>query len=736
MDTSPFWLISINDSTLRVSYVSAESGHHTLSNLGPVISWDNPEMESFISAIDESLSSTAQSAGLSPEAEPSQGSFVLPPFWVGGDGKIEGRYFTLIENACKKLNLKPMGFISHDEVLVEHSNMIDGFPASFILLNFDKQLTVSLVYMGKINQRFQIDLKSGFDPVKLEQQLMLYKTDSALPPQIIITGTVDPEYYHSLTSYPWVGKKVEEIFLHFPDIKLLEDREILDSQVSVISSQTVPNSNQLDTFLDTEIDSASEDNTTNINENNLTEEASVEEPVEEPILEPIQESVQEPTDLHDVSAKDLGFSDTLPNQPIMAKPVVPIINDISEISSIEKPTFTFKIPKINKPKLSFKINFQKPKLSILSLLAIFPLFIFIFLIQSAELTIFVTPFQFNQQSNVILDTSISDFSSGNHIPADKQEFSVSAESTRQTTGKKTVGEKAKGSVLIYNKQSKSQNLPQGTILSVDGKSFLLTTAVSVQASSSDLDAGVINLGKTKAVIEAVEIGPEYNLAQNTQLTFKDYSEALVLAKVDEPLTGGTKKEINAVSQEDKTALESEIKKEVKNQANQKIETDLKKINGILSDTIQVQLDKIEYNREVGEEANELSASVKAVVSVFALDSDSGEKIISSFLSKDPNYSQSEVNPADFKVNFAIQSIDDTQANGTLSIEGNAIPLINKDEIAQKLSGKNTSKISSIIKSANSRIFDYHLERSPKFFNRIIPLPVFSSKIKIIIRSEL
>ena len=88
------------------------------------------------------------------------------------------------------------------------------------------------------------------------------------------------------------------------------------------------------------------------------------------------------------------------------------------------------------------------------------------------------------------------------------------------------------------------------------------------SSSSDLDKGVITLGQTRAMIEAGDIGPEYNLAKDASLTFKDGNLSELIAKANSAFAGGSKQEIAAVSPEDRTRLEADLTQKI----NQEVET--------------------------------------------------------------------------------------------------------------------------------------------------------------------
>jgi len=711
MEGTNFWLVYIQEDLVTVALVNQSGNQYRTIALGPSRNWDINSEETFITATDESLSSAALNAHISEDQEPSRTAFVVPPFWVDDDGKITASKIKFIKSLCKELKLTPSGFLSEDEAIVEEANQKDDFPASFILVHLDNSgFYLSLVYLGHIKERIRKRLDNPFSGQILESTILELNSESALPPQIILFGTDAENYLKDIKEFPWVGKKDIETFLHFPEVKVYQQDDIINIFAKIITAQI--------------------DNPLVRNESTNPEETETEETEQE------EDEIIETKEglLEEVEADGLGFSSEINNIDIINNIELPKEESLP-ISAIE----TIIPPKESKNHFSFikniklpKLNFKKPNLNNLIWIGLIFISIFSFsvlFISKTKITLFLTPYSFEKKIPVTLlvDGTIGDLSKS-IIPVDKESFDVKASSKLATTGQKTVGEKAKGEIIIYNKSNKSQSVPNGTVLiDSSGKKFELTTAVSIASSSSNLDEGVIKLGQTKTAIIATNIGSEYNLSGNTQLTFEKISDSTLIAKVVSSLSGGSKEQIQAVNSQDKTNIESQIDDDIAKKTEEKTNS-LGSIQGVIIGTTKVSKGKTELSREVGEQADELTASVDASVSVFTITDEVKEKVVKQFLSSEENFNQSILDINKFKLEFSGNKIESQQATGTLSIKGLTTPNVDLKSLKKSLLGKTTSKASEIIKKTVTRAYNFTIKNNLPL--NLLPFRVNNLSIEI------
>lgn len=719
MAIEKFWLISVQDSDLTVCLVNLKNTKYSVNSVGLSPSWSSSSPSSFIDAIDKSLSIASQKISLDPSQEPSATAFILPPFWVNADGKIASEKFDLIESTCKKLKLRPLGFIANDEAIATSVNQEDGFPSSFVILHLNATTaSLSLVYLGKVKERLFKNFSPPFTPSVLYSMLLEVKKDTVLPPQIVVFGSYSEAIITDLNSYAWTDQKQTKVFLHIPQIKAYSSDEVLDIYTHVIASQIDPTS-QSKTHLPRSSDHPDSDVKTD-------------------------SLIDSKNQLQEIDPADLGFSDASPFSPAplpLIPPSSPVLPSSPAPNPLPPPDVAPIRASAKKPFFLRRLKFKMPRLnrSFLFLpLALSPLLIlFPFFFSQARLTIFVTPYSFDKKSNINLDTKIETFDAeDNRIPVKKNTFTFDSSVTTATTGVKIIGQSATGEIKIYNKQAVAQQLNKDNSLTDSaGHKFQLINPVQVAPSSSDLDQGIITLGQTKASVMALDIGPEYNIDQNSQLSFTDFSTDLIIAKASQAFSGGTRQEVKAVSQEDEDLLKQKINQLVKDSTEQNIDQQTNQLDYVIKPTVKISTGRIDYSRELGETADEITASVVTTVSVFSLNPGQKESIIKALLSSEENFSDSRIDPDRFEFSFTIDKIDSDTASGTLTIRGQSLPTVNIDQFKKDISGKSTGKVDQIIKQTLPRTYNYNLKINLPFLGRFTPLPFRSKNITVTIKTE-
>ena len=122
------------------------------------------------------------------------------------------------------------------------------------------------------------------------------------------------------------------------------------------------------------------------------------------------------------------------------------------------------------------------------------------------------------------------------------------------TGTKDVGQKASGIVSLSNSfDSNPMNLPAGTALTAaSGQKFVSKAAVTVPGAT--VSGGGIKPGTADVGIEAIDIGPGYNIPAQSY-TVQDHSN---LGATGQAMTGGTKDTVTIVSQADVDKAKSQL----------------------------------------------------------------------------------------------------------------------------------------------------------------------------------
>ena len=262
-----------------------------------------------------------------------------------------------------------------------------------------------------------------------------------------------------------------------------------------------------------------------------------------------------------------------------------------------------------------------------------------------------------------------------------------------------------------------------------GKKFELVNAVSVASSSSNLEEGVINLGQTKTAAVAIDIGSEYNINSGSSLIFSDYPETVLIAKANNSFSGGNRQQILAISQQDKTDVQTKLNQQIDLDIEAKIAADFNNLPGSLKETIQIKKSNLELNREVGESAEELIGTINSSVSIFIVSDETKKMIISSYLSSEPDFDKIDLDSNNFQLSFKPTKLDSTEATGTLTLTGSSLPKIDVNSIKKNLTLKTDKQAESIIKKLVPRANRF------KINNKFFLMPIRTENIDIQVKLE-
>jgi|GEM_PF-3638309 len=191
--------------------------------------------------------------------------------------------------------------------------------------------------------------------------------------------------------------------------------------------------------------------------------------------------------------------------------------------------------------------------------------------------------------------------------------------TITATGSKETGEKATGSVTISNIFSdKPQSFGVNTRLQAgSGHVFLLTAQVTVPGAK--VKSGKAVAGSTSASVVAEKFGDEYNIGPSgfTLIDLSAEQQAGITGSSDSAMSGGSKKQITVLTNEDldkaKDAVKGELEPTLVSEIKSKLESDQELLDGATSGSAS----KVASNKQVGEEAGQVDVTVtievKAIV---------------------------------------------------------------------------------------------------------------------------
>ena len=632
-----FWALLIEPEWVTSAVWQIENGKVAIISSSPATRWETEG--NLIEAIDASLSSCTQSL---PEEvdDPTKTVFGVPSSWIEG-GNIKEEYLERLKKVCQDLSLVPSGFVVLSEAISHFIKEEDMTPLSGVVVGIsDEALDISIFNLGKL-----IGTTSVFRSVSVEEDMTeglsrLSTSVENLPSRIILFNQKEQELEtikESLNNSDW-NKIGNSKFMHTPKV------EILDPSKKIMAVALAGGSEMAEVH------------------GVISQEQEIEtETPTDSIPEEEIHNVEEPKD---VTAEDLGF---VIEQPKTETPKLPNL-----------PKFNFKIP--NWPQVSNKIKIPHFNFSLggkplligggMILLALVVGFILWWFLPKATVTLFVTPKK--------LEENVT-FTVGKDIKGEEIEVSVNGEKTNPTTGTKTVGEKAKGSVKIQNGTAFPISLPSGTILvSSSDLKFQTVKVASVSGALSPSSPGNATID-----IEAVSIGSEYNLVKDEVFKVGNYPKADVDASTSENLSGGSSRQISAVSEEDRKKILKELTDELTDEANGKLNEKITSDQVLVEVSINNEIEEEDYSNKVGDEATNLKLAltlkVKSTVvsksELLEISKKSLEgKIPSGFVLRDDQITY------DFKES-------DEEGSFDVRIFANLLPNIDPLDVSKKIVGK-------------------------------------------------
>jgi hypothetical protein len=304
----------------------------------------------------------------------------------------------------------------------------------------------------------------------------------------------------------------------------------------------------------------------------------------------------------------------------------------------------------------------------------------------ATVTIYVSPKKLDEKMTIFIDPDASDsnFAKG-ILSGDTVKTTVSGDRTTSTSGTKTIGENAKGSVIIQNGTAQALKLPAGTFLySAADLKFELAEEASVSAAISPSSPGT----DTVEVV-AVGIGAEYNLAKDESFSVGNYPKAEVDAVATSDFSGGSSREISAVSEEDMDGLEDDLTEELLEEAKNNLSEKISEDQYFIEESMETTPSTKSFNNKVGDEADNLKLSLSLEVTGLVVEdmalSDFAKEIL-----KDKIPSGYVLREDQIDMRFELEEESDEVYELTTYMEVNLLPEMKPDEIIKEIVGKNIS----------------------------------------------
>jgi hypothetical protein len=683
-----YWALLIEPEWITSSIWNITDGKVKVVSTSPATRWE----EDLIEPIDTSLSACTQNL---PDdfPDPTKTVFGVPNSWLL-DGNIKEEYLEKLKKICTDLSLVPSGFVVLSEAISHFIKQEEESPLSGIVVGISNEaFDISIFDVGKLVGTTTVLRSVSVEEDMIEGISRLGSEMENLPSRIILFNQKEQELEevkNILNDVDW-DKAALTKFVHPPKIEILEPSKKIMA-VALAGGSELGEVTGMVESADNEVEQDTE-----LKEMPIEELNNFEEP-------------------KDVTAEDLGFS----VGPINSEPKVEEAVYVPQVRKIpEFPKFNFKKPEFKLPHFKFNFGGTKPLIMLGSLiLTIFVTgFILCWFLPKATVTIFVAPKKLEE--SIVLAV-------GTDIESDKIEVSVSGEKTKSTTGTKTVGDRAKGQVKVQNGTAFPINLPVGTaLISSSDLKFVTLKAASVSGALSPSSPGTATLD-----VEAASIGSEFNLNKDEVFKVGNYPKAEVDATSVETFTGGSSRQISAVSDDDRKKILKELKDELLSEAKQKLNEKITADMLLVEASFNEELVEEDYSNKVGDEATNLKLNLSLKITSTAVSKNKlseisrrslEDKIPSGFVLRDD------------QINYSFGTSED-EDKFDVNISANLLPSIDTIEVAKRIAGRYPTIAEEYLGSI-AGFTSAEIKMAPTLNGSLGTLPHISKNIEVIITAE-
>lgn len=635
------------------------------------------------------------------QVDPQKILFGVPDSWLLEEN-LKENYLRLLRKLVKELEVSPMAYVSRTNALVHFLEKLEGVPTTAVLIGLEeKHVTVTVVKASKLDGT-KIIQKSSDLGVDIEKMLLSFTSVEVLPSKILIFGEDEQSLEKTKTqllSFSWMSKLS---FLHFPKIEMLEEN-IETTGVCFAGASEI----------NTNVMYFREEKKKRVKQLSKFEEEEVKEVKKEKKEEPVLDS------------KDLGF----------------VVGDVGSQAEkepeIEEEETGNEVTE-NKLQLPSNLNlgflrgivpgrFGNLPIIVSIIIGVFLLLAaaYVFLLK-ADIKIFVEPKILENNTQVTADPNIKSINeTDKKIPGQIVETEVTGSGSGNASGKKKVGDSAKGTIKIINNSDKSQDFSNGTIVTASGGlKFTLDLSVNIASTSATSES---KSTKT-ATVTASEIGADSNLASGTRFTIAGSSGSEVAILSEGNFSGGTSKDVTVVSDSDQQKLLAQVASDLRKSAQQKLQEKLPD-KKVLAEALFETIVKKSFNKNIGDQATNFNLSLIARYKGTAYDDKDLRTIVSKLVSTNI--------PEGFS-----QDLGDTETSADVSklekdgrviflarFKAKLIPILNTNSIKEKIKGKFADDAVSVIKGM-ANVLGAEIKLTPALPGPLRRLPLLVKNINI------
>ena len=679
---------------------------------------EDADNEHFLAILDKVIT-TAESA-LPENIETHKTIFGLKENWIE-DNKIKKEYLEKLKKASEELSLNPIGFLIFSESIVNLIQKEEGAPATAVIAEVGRKfITVSLAKAGKLIETKTSEIHES-PSYTVDALLKHLQTPEVLPSRIILLNSAEEDLTQEFINHQW-SKSLP--FLHLPQIvnlpKNASVKAMLLGAATQMGAQLIYDASEID---------SDEEKPTKIEPEEF-QETKIEPPIQTDEIKP---ESQHPLDYveHEKSMDLFGFvegEDIVKTPPPQSAVAENVPEKIAEETIGEIPD---EVVSENEEKKPLPVNtafvagkFQifankafdylkkikldknlitrlKPKnlngkqaliIPIIALVIVIILAVFLMhFLAKATVTISVSTKTEAKTASVTFSANSPTDTSNNTLASQFISVSEDGSATAQATGQKDIGDKAKGTVTVFNNDTNPVTFSAGTtITSSNNLGFILDKSVTVASASGDIFSGT-KPGTADVTVTASDIGQNYNLPSGTKFTIG--SNANAAAKNDNAFSGGTKKSVTVVSSDDQQKLLAALPKQLEARARDDIKSKVQSGQSLLPDFVEETVTSPSFDKKVNDQASQFS--LKATVDFKAATYTNDDLLsLANTLFTTSDVILSKENLSASAKNIKVEKNNDVTAD--LTINAKLLPKMDNVGLAKEIAGYSLQKAKNTI----------------------------------------
>jgi hypothetical protein len=412
-------------------------------------------------------------------------------------------------------------------------------------------------------------------------------------------------------------------------------------------------------------------------------------------------------------------------------------NKIEKSKIVETPDFSHKPKKQSAGRRFRPLRKRWALLAFIASGVLITLILGYLILPQAKVEIVFQAENYQNTAELTIDRNISEIDNQNlKLPAHENFVEKEANDKYPATGKKNIGNKATGSVTLYNSWSdEAQPLAAGSTLTTGDKKFLTKSAVTIPGASIALKNGqvVTTPGTATVEVEATESGESYNIAPATFVIvgLSAAKQEKIYAKNTTAFSGGDTKEVAIVLEDDILKAKETTGKKLSESAKEEVLKKLPEADLYVEGSLSENLIQLDSSQNVGSQVVEFTISGKIKTTILSTDkNDFYNLVIEKFES---GLKEDRVLVQRDKIEYHYQILNSDFVNGKIEYQveasGKISSQVDAEGLKEELRGKSFEQAKSIIEKLDL-VLEANIKMVPEL-NIYRSLPLFAKSIEIV-----